>query len=48
MDDLFDLKGKNVILFGGLGILGTEISKALLAYNANLISCDLKKVTFSD
>ena len=45
MDDLFDLKGKNVILFGGLGILGTEISKALLAYNANLISCDLKKVS---
>lgn len=41
MKDLFDLSGKIVLLFGGSGILGTEFSKALLDYNATVVSCDL-------
>jgi NAD(P)-dependent dehydrogenase (short-subunit alcohol dehydrogenase family) len=42
-DKLFDLTDKNVILFGGSGILGKEFSKVLLDYNANVISCDLRE-----
>lgn len=48
MKDLFNLEDKNVIIFGGLGILGAEISKSLISYNATLISCDLKKVSSED
>ena len=44
MSDLFNLKGKNVILFGGSGILGTEFTKSLVAHNANVISCDIRAV----
>jgi len=43
IDKLFDLTGKNVILFGGSGILGKEFSKVLLDYNANVISCDIRE-----
>lgn len=42
MDSLFSLKGKNVLLFGGSGILGKEFTKSLLAHNAKVISCDIK------
>lgn len=41
--DIFDLTGKNVILFGGSGILGKQFVKVLLDYNAKVISCDLKE-----
>ena len=41
MKDLFDLSNKNILLFGGSGILGKEFTKALIHHNANVISCDL-------
>ena len=41
MSDLFNLKGKNIILFGGSGILGKEFVKTLVEHNANVISCDI-------
>lgn len=44
MKNLFNLKGKNVILFGGSGILGKEFTKALVAHEAKVISCDIKAV----
>ena len=41
MKNLFDLKNKTVLLFGGSGILGKEFAKALVNHNATVISCDL-------
>lgn len=41
--DIFDLKGKNVILFGGSGILGKQFARVLIDYNAKVISCDLRE-----
>lgn len=40
--NIFDLTGKNVILFGGNGILGKQFAQVLLDYNAKVISCDIK------
>ncbi len=42
MKNLFDLAGKTVLLFGGSGILGKEFTKALVDFNAQVISCDLR------
>jgi NAD(P)-dependent dehydrogenase (short-subunit alcohol dehydrogenase family) len=39
---LFDLKGKNAVVLGGGGILGTSLSKGLAEAGANLAICDLK------
>lgn len=39
--NLFDLKGKVIVLIGGNGILGKQFAKSLVAHNAQLISCDL-------
>ena len=36
----FSLKNKNIILVGGLGTLGVEISKALSDMGANIIIAD--------
>ena len=41
-NSIFDLTGKNIILFGGNGILGKQFANALLDFNANVISCDIK------
>ncbi len=41
MKNLFDLKNKIIIVFGGSGILGKEFTKALVQHNATVISCDL-------
>jgi NAD(P)-dependent dehydrogenase (short-subunit alcohol dehydrogenase family) len=45
MKGLFDLEGKNVLLFGGSGILGKEFVKSLVAHNATVISCDIKEIS---
>lgn len=42
-NNMFDLSGKNVILFGASGILGKEFSRTLADYNANLICCDMRE-----
>jgi len=42
-EDIFSLKGKNVVLFGGSGILGRQFCKILLDYSAKVISCDIKE-----
>lgn len=39
---MFDLEGKNVVLFGGNGILGKQFAQALLDYNARVINCDVR------
>lgn len=44
MKNLFNLKNKTVILFGGSGLLGKEFTKALLEHNATIISCDIVPV----
>lgn len=44
MKSLFDLSSKTIILFGGSGILGKEFTKALVAYNAKVISCDINNI----
>jgi len=41
MNNLFNLKGKNVLVFGGAGLLGQEFTKSLVDHNANVISCDI-------
>ncbi len=38
--DLFNLKNKVALVFGGNGYLGKEFCKALLAYNASVYCCD--------
>ena len=40
--DLFDLSNKNIVLFGGNGLLGKQFANILLEYGSNVISCDLK------
>lgn len=44
MNNIFDLKGKNIIVFGGSGILGREFVKALADFNAQVASCDISEV----
>ena len=39
---LFDLKGRNAVVLGGGGILGTSISEGLAEAGANIAVCDLK------
>jgi len=39
--DLFSLKNKVCVLFGGNGILGTEFNQALIAQSGTVVSCDL-------
>ena len=34
---LFNFKGQNILIFGGSGYLGLEISKSFLEYGANVI-----------
>lgn len=41
VSDLFNLKNKVCVLFGGNGILGTEFNKTLVAHNATVVSVDL-------
>ena len=43
INNIFDLAGKNILLFGGGGILGKQFAKVLLDYNAKVISCDIKE-----
>lgn len=45
MKNLFDLKGKIVLLFGGSGILGKEFTKALVDHNAQVVSCDINDLS---
>lgn len=41
--DLFSLKGKNTVLLGGGGILGTTMAKGLADVGANIAVCDLRE-----
>lgn len=40
--NLFSLKGKNAVITGGAGILGSEIAKALGKAGAKVFICDIK------
>jgi NAD(P)-dependent dehydrogenase (short-subunit alcohol dehydrogenase family) len=40
-NELFSLKGKNIILFGGNGLLGKHFTKVLSDFGAKVISCDI-------
>jgi len=40
--DLFSLEGKNVVVTGGAGVLGTAIARGLGQAGARIIICDLK------
>ncbi len=42
-DNLFDLTGKNIVINGGLGLIGTDIVNKLLSYNAKVTIIDIKK-----
>jgi len=41
--DMFSLKGKNAVILGGAGILGTTMSKGLAKAGANVAVCDLSE-----
>ena len=41
--NIFSLKNKNIIIFGGTGKIGISFSKILTSYGANLFLLDLKK-----
>ena len=41
MKNIFDISGKVVVLTGAAGLLGTEISKALIEHNAVPVLIDL-------
>lgn len=41
--NLFDLKGKNAVVLGGGGILGTAMAKGLASAGANVAICDLRE-----
>jgi NAD(P)-dependent dehydrogenase (short-subunit alcohol dehydrogenase family) len=41
---LFDLTGKNAVILGGGGILGTDMANALASANAGVAICDLNRV----
>lgn len=41
--DLFDLNGKNAVILGGGGILGTDMAKGLASAGANIAVCDLRE-----
>jgi NAD(P)-dependent dehydrogenase (short-subunit alcohol dehydrogenase family) len=40
MENLFDISGKVVVVTGGLGVLGKNISKYLLSQNATVVALD--------
>lgn len=40
---MFDLKGKNAVLLGGGGVLGTTMAKGLAQAGANIAICDLRE-----
>lgn len=40
--DLFSLKGKNVVLLGGGGVLGTAMAVGLAQAGADIVVCDLR------
>lgn len=39
----FDLKGKNVVILGGGGILGSDMARGCAEVGANIIICDLRE-----
>lgn len=41
--DMFSLTGKNAVILGGGGILGTNMAKGLASAGANVIICDLRE-----
>lgn len=41
--DLFNLKGKNAVILGGGGILGTHMAKGLASAGVNVAICDLRE-----
>ena len=41
MRNIFNLKGKIVVIFGGNGYLGKEFCKALLEFGATVYACDI-------
>ena len=41
--DIFNLKNKHIVINGGLGLLGTEITLALNEFGANLTVIDNNK-----
>jgi NAD(P)-dependent dehydrogenase (short-subunit alcohol dehydrogenase family) len=43
IDTSFNLKNKNIIITGGFGFLGTQITNALLRQKANVYVIDIKK-----
>jgi Dehydrogenases with different specificities (related to short-chain alcohol dehydrogenases) len=43
--NLFDIKGKNAVILGGGGILGTSMAEGLASAGANIAICDLKEET---
>ena len=43
MSNLFKLKNKNIIITGGLGFLGNQITNALIKENANVYIIDIKQ-----
>lgn len=42
-NSLFSLEGKNIVLFGGNGLLGQQFSRVLLDFGARIISCDISE-----
>jgi NAD(P)-dependent dehydrogenase (short-subunit alcohol dehydrogenase family) len=46
--DIFRLDGKNVMITGGLGLIGTEITKALVEFGARVFVADTNKEKAAD
>lgn len=46
--NLFDFFGKNVVITGGLGQLGYEVSRAFLEYGAQVIVADIEESRFKE
>ena len=42
----FNLKGKNILLFGSTGILGSEYTRQLIKNNVNLVAIDIFSKNF--
>ncbi len=39
--NLFDLEGKNIVVMGGAGGMGSSVAKGLCEYGGNLALCDI-------